>query len=72
MSDITKSNQVNIPNKRKEEAKKFWEKVKKDLDEGMTPDEIASTYINKRTGKKYTREHIFWIIRQINNGRITL
>lgn len=43
----------------------FWLRVATDLNAGFTPEEIAPRYVNKRTGKAYTREHIYYIIREL-------
>lgn len=50
---------------RKERAREFWMRVATDLNSGMTPAVIAKRYRNPATGKRYTREHIYWIIRTI-------
>ena len=46
-------------------AAKFWFDVLKDYNEGLSADEIAAKYTNPKTGKSYTRQHIYWILRQI-------
>ena len=63
---------LTIQTKRKREASEFWLKVATDINAGMTPDEIAGRYTNPKTGKPYTRQHIYWVIRQIKNRVINL
>ena len=43
----------------------FWLRVATDLNAGMTPDEISKRYVNPNTGKNYTREHIYYVIREL-------
>jgi len=43
----------------------FWLKVATDLNAGLTPREISTRYINPHTDKNYTREHIYYVIREI-------
>jgi len=49
----------------KKESVKFWFKVLGDYHEGLSADEIALKYTNPKIGKPYTRQHIYWILRQI-------
>jgi hypothetical protein len=51
--------------KRLKKAKDFWLRVATDLNAGMLPADIAKRYTNPITKKPYTREHIYWIIRQL-------
>lgn len=53
--------------KRKLEAREFWVKVATDYNAGMTPSEIAARYINPKTGKHYTREHIHWVLNKLRS-----
>lgn len=57
--------------KRKTEAREFWVRVATDYRAGMTPTEIAQRYINPKTNKPYTREHIHWVLNQIRKMPIT-
>lgn len=50
---------------RKERAIEFWVRVATDLNAGIKPVDIAKRYKNPATGRNYTREHIYWIIRQV-------
>lgn len=61
---------LKIPTRRQRETKAFWIKIVTDINAGMTPDQIAERYINPKTHKPYTREHIYWVIRKINKGII--
>ena len=54
--------------KLKEETRSFWLKVVEDYNSGMKPDDIAKKYINKRTGKPYSRPHIHSIIKQMRDN----
>lgn len=53
--------------KRKTEAREFWVRVATDYRGGMTPTEIAARYVNPKTGKNYTREHIHWVLNKIRS-----
>jgi hypothetical protein len=46
-------------------AAEFWFSVLKDYHEGLSAQKIAKKYTNPRTNKAYTRQHIFWILKQI-------
>ena len=50
----------------KRKTRKFWVKVVVDYNNGMTAKEIAAKYINPRTGKNYSREHIYTIINEMS------
>lgn len=62
--------------KRTERAKVFWSQVvrhympKEEGGDGLSAEEIAEMYINPKTGKHYTRTHIFWILGQAKLGNI--
>jgi hypothetical protein len=56
--------------KRTQEAMGFWVKVATDYNAGMTAEKIASRYTNPRTGKNYTRQHVYLILRKIKNTPI--
>lgn len=45
------------------EARKFWPEVIKLYNEGMRAEDIAKRFINPKTGKQYSRGHIFKIIK---------
>lgn len=49
--------------KRKVRAQAFWRQVVKEYNGGKTAQSIANNYINPKTGKNYTRAHIFWILK---------
>lgn len=51
---------------RKKTATDFWLRVATDYNGGLSPQEIASRYINPQTGKNYTMKHIYWVIKQLN------
>jgi hypothetical protein len=50
---------------RKQRAREFWLQVAADYNAGMSAATIAQRYANPDTGKKYTREHIYWILRKV-------
>ncbi len=56
---------LKIQSKRKKEASDFWLRIATDINAGLTPDEIAGRYTNPKTNKPYTRQHIYWVIRQL-------
>lgn len=59
---------LKIKSKRRRETDDFWLNVATDINAGFTPDEIKERYTNPKTGKPYTREHIYWVIREINKN----
>lgn len=62
---------IKIPSKRKQAFSDFMLRVATDINGEFTPEDIAKRYINPKTNKPYTREHIYWVIRQINERKIT-
>lgn len=50
--------------RRTERAKAFWLQVAADYNAGISAKEIAARYINPDTGRQYTREHIYLILRK--------
>lgn len=48
---------------RMREARKFWPDVVRLYNKGMRVEEIAKQFINSKTGKNYSRGHIFKIIK---------
>jgi hypothetical protein len=59
---------LTIPGKQKREALHFRSKVIEQLNLGMTPSEIAAANMNPKTNKPYSREHIYWVIREIKKN----
>lgn len=51
--------------KRKNRAHAFWRQVVRDYNGGKSAQAIASFYVNPKTGKQYTRAHIYWILQQM-------
>ena len=45
-------------------AKDFWLKVIADYNAGMSAQTICERYINPNTGRHYSREHIYWVLKQ--------
>lgn len=56
---------IKYPSRRVRESREFWLRVYRDLESGLSPEEIRSRYKNPKTGKNYSREHIYWVIAQI-------
>jgi hypothetical protein len=51
--------------KRKNRAQAFWRQVLKDYNGGKSAQAIANFYVNPKTGKNYTRAHIYWILEKM-------
>lgn len=56
--------------KRHKLALAFWRQVVRDFNKGKTAKEIADFYVNPKTGKHYTRAHIYWILEQMKGQNI--
>lgn len=56
--------------KRKKEAVSLWLEVVAEAKQGLTVPEIREKHTNPRTGKPYTREHIYWILKNYSDGKI--
>jgi hypothetical protein len=50
----------------------IWLSVATDFNGGMEPKDIAKRYISPKTGKHYTREHIYWMIKQLKVRNINI
>lgn len=50
---------------RKKQARDFWIRVATDFNGGIPASKIAKRYTNPKTGKPYTREHIYYILKQV-------
>ena len=53
----------------RDKAMKFWLKVAKDYKKGISAQEIANKYINPKTGRKYTRAHIYGILTTLRKSK---
>lgn len=53
--------------RRKTQAQEFWQEVVRLFNSGKTAGDIAAMFKNPVTGKNYTREHIYWILKQARN-----
>ena len=51
--------------KRRNRAQAFWRQVVRDYNGGKSAQAIAEYYVNPKTGKTYTRAHIYWILQQM-------
>lgn len=51
--------------RRKVRANAFWRQVVKEYNSGRSAQTIAYSYINAKTGKNYTRAHIYWILKRM-------
>lgn len=54
--------------KRKKEAMDLWLRVATDYNNGLSATKIAKRYTNPKTGKPYTREHIYFILRKLSES----
>jgi hypothetical protein len=48
----------------------LWLRVATDFNGGMRAKDIAKRYTNPKTGKPYTREHIYWILNKLKTEPI--
>jgi len=46
-------------------AKSLWLKMAEDYDNDIPPAEIAKKYKNPKTGKPYTRGHVYWVLERL-------
>ena len=53
--------------KRKDRSIIFWKQLVGEYNSGKTVQEIADQYINPKTGKNYTRAHIYWVLKKMSN-----
>jgi hypothetical protein len=53
--------------RRKATAQSFWDEVVRLFNSGKSAKDIAAMFKNPTTGKNYTREHIYWILKQMRN-----
>lgn len=51
--------------KRKNIAQALWRQVVKEYNSGKSAQAIANSYFNPKTGKLYTRAHIYWILNKM-------
>lgn len=51
----------------KRETRKFWVQVVEDYNDGVPVPEISQKYVNKRTGKPYSRQQIYKIIKAMRD-----
>lgn len=56
--------------KRTNRAQAFWRQVVKDFNSGRSAQFIAKYYVNPKTGKNYTRAHIYWILEKMKGQNI--
>lgn len=50
--------------KRTERAKQFWQLVVEKYKSGKSAQQIASEHMNPLTGKNYTRQHMYYILKK--------
>jgi hypothetical protein len=48
------------------QALEQWRKFGIDYMNGLTPTSISKKYINPKTGKHYSRQHVHWVLNQLN------
>lgn len=51
--------------KRTARATALWRQVVKEYNGGKSAQQIANSYVNPKTGKNYTRAHIYWILQKM-------
>lgn len=44
----------------------LWLRIATDYNNGLPAKDIAKRYTNPVTKKHYTREHIYWVLKQLN------
>jgi hypothetical protein len=54
--------------RRKQRAQAFWRQIVREYNSGKSAQSIAEAYINPKTGKNYTRAHIYWILKKAANS----
>lgn len=54
--------------KRTKESRDMWHRVATDYNGGLSATAIAKRYTNPKTGKPYTREHIYFILRKLSES----
>lgn len=50
--------------KRSVRAQALWRQFAKEFNSGKSAQLIADSYINPKTGKNYTRAHIYWALKK--------
>ena len=53
--------------KRKKRAYFLWKQFVDEYNSGKSAQEIADSYVNPKTGKNYTRAHVYWVLQQMKN-----
>ena len=63
------TNNMSIPkefyDQRKKEAINIWIKMLTLSQSGVKPRDIAERFVNEQTGKPYTREHVYLVLRKM-------
>ena len=54
----------------KKKTRRFCKEIVKLYNQGVPTDEIASKYINPRTGEKYSRQHIYFILNKMQKEHL--
>lgn len=52
-------------NTRRKKSIDLWLRIATDYNGGMTAKDIAKRYTNPITKKPYTREHVYWVLKQL-------
>lgn len=52
--------------KRSKKALDLWLRIATDYNNGIPAKDIARRYTNPITKKPYTREHIYWVLKQLS------
>jgi hypothetical protein len=51
--------------KRTKKAQKLWQSILAEYNSGVPAEKIRTRYINPKTGKHYSRSHIYWALRRL-------
>src|SRR3990167_1957882 len=57
--------------KRKKRAYLLWKQFVDEYNSGKSAQEIADSYVNPKTGKNYTRAHVYWVLQQMKNIKMS-
>ena len=52
--------------KRKQRAAIFWNQIATEYNAGKSVQDISNMYINPKTGRSYTRAHIYWVLKKMS------
>lgn len=47
-------------------AQALWRQMVKEYNGGKSAQMIADSYVNPKTGKNYTRAHVYWVLKKMS------